>query len=222
VGDTPGYLRPYEDAVRAHGADAFESLLWRSEKAQRRRFDALASMTRLDGRVLCDIGCGRADLAAYLAEHAHPWRGYIGVEGVPALARACRERAAGAGWAGVEIVEADFVADEALPARLVAERRVEVFVVSGSLNTLDQPAALAVVERLWRAVAPVPHGAVVFNFLGDRFERPHGDDTGPAHRYDTLAVLAWALERTPIVRFRQDYLAGHDATILMGSPARHA
>ena len=40
-------------------------------------------------------------------------------------------------------------------------------------------------------------------------------DTGVATRFDTLDWLDWALRTTPNVRFRQDYLQGHDATIAM-------
>ena len=39
--------------------------------------------------------------------------------------------------------------------------------------------------------------------------------TEPAHRFDTAGMVSWALERTPGVWFRHDYLGGHDATIAM-------
>ncbi len=45
------------------------------------------------------------------------------------------------------------------------------------------------------------------------------ENTGPAKRFDTLAMLDWAMTRTPLVRFRQDYLGGHDAAITMLRPA---
>jgi hypothetical protein len=61
----------------------------------------------------------------------------------------------------------------------------------------------------------------VFNFLSDRCaEHLRRQDPTPARRFDTHAMLDWALHRCTSVRFRQDYLPhGHDATIAMITPA---
>jgi SAM-dependent methyltransferase len=211
----PDYLRPYADAVRASGP-TFGSLLWRSEEFQRKRFEVIDQMVPLRGRVVADIGCGRADLMAYLVEHGAAPARYIGVEGVAALAEECRRLAVAAGWADAAFHEADFVADPALFDRLASDAGVDVFVFSGSLNTLEERDASRVVARALAALRRAGRGDswVVFNFLsnlapGKRRIAP----TGPAHRFDTLRVLRRVLSRTPGVRFRHDYLGGHDATI---------
>ena len=83
----------------------------------------------------------------------------------------------------------------------------DVIVFSGSLNTLPQARAEQTLESAWAATAE----ALVFNFLSDRTGRPPKPESGPARRFDSLALLRWAMDRTPLVRFRQDYLKGNDA-----------
>lgn len=98
----------------------------------------------------------------------------------------------------------------------------EIFVFSGSLNTLDQVMALRVLERAWNALVPGgqgegrPGAGMIFNFLsGACGNKWRGVDTGPAKRFDPRAMMDFALGRSAKVAFRQDYLDGHDATILM-------
>jgi hypothetical protein len=207
------HLRPYVDAVDRLGA-TFEATLWASKDHQRVRFEVLAEMCPLAGMVVLDAGCARADLASFLNERGIRAATYIGIEGVPELAEAAR----GIAPAGSVIAEADFVADPGSLSRVAKEAcqtdgRVDVAVFSGSLNTLPGEDALRVLDGVW----PLCRKALAFNFLSDRCAPTFkGRDTGPAHRFDTLAALKWALSKTTQVRFRQDYFAGgHDATIVM-------
>jgi len=208
------YLEPYEVAAKRHGA-SFEATLWASRDAQRERFRIIGTMAELSGRVLLDAGSGCGDLALFLRERGvHPAR-YIGLEGVAQVASAACQCAI----PGAEFVEADFVADH----QVFSRHRPDVIVFSGSLNTLDQGEALAVLDRAWAAVGAAPclaqgqTAALVFNFLSDRCsDRLRRQDSSPARRFDTTAMLDWTLQRCPAVRFRQDYLPeGHDATIAM-------
>ncbi|MFG0307178.1 MAG: class I SAM-dependent methyltransferase [Phycisphaerales bacterium JB040] len=205
------YLDPYREAVSQVGA-RFEALLWKSAEAQAARFAAISQMCDPTGRVIADLGCGRADYASWMHGTGLEYGRYVGVEGVPELADSARERIGQESIPECEVQVADFVADEGLFARLVRTQRADTLVFSGSLNTLDQRTAEGVIERAYGALEP--RGVVVFNFLSDR----HGDDrigenTGPATRFDTARFVHWALDRSPLVRFRQDYLKGHDATI---------
>lgn len=219
MSDRPAYLRPYQDAVDAFGP-RFEALLWNRPETQLVRFEALVSMLDLDGRTLADMGCGRADLAVYLRDQGVGYGAYVGVEGVNELSLASERRAKSEGLERCSFRGYDFVADEGAFDRLVSEDHAQAFVFSGSLNTLQQAEAQRVLERAWDALASTPGGSLAFNFLSDR----HGDasradeDTGPAKRFDTLSMLEWAMERTPLVRFRQDYLGGHDAAVAMIKP----
>lgn len=213
---TGDHLKPYQEAVERFGA-CFEATLWASERHQRTRFEVLMRECPFEGLSVLDAGCARAEMLAYLGEHAVMPRRYIGIEGVEALANAARECLAGCRVASL-ILEGDFVHDSALLARAArdageSDGRADVVVFSGSLNTLKTDAAIEVLERAW----PVARRALAFNFLSDCCDDSvRGGDTGPAHRFDTRRVLGWALSRTPLVRFRQDYFeGGHDATIVM-------
>ena len=213
------HLKPYKEAVQRFGA-CFEATLWASEKHQRTRFEVLVDECPFAGVSVLDAGCARAELMAYLGERGISPRLYAGIEGVHELANAARERLKHCAIPSV-VVEGDFVADAGLLARVAkaagaagdAEGRADVVVFSGSLNTLKTEAAIRVLDRAW----PVARRALVFNFLSDCCtDEIRGGDTGPAHRFDTVRVLAWALTRTTRVRFRQDYFpGGHDATVVM-------
>jgi len=220
---TPAYLAPYQHAVDDAGA-TFESLLWRNKDFQRIRFDTLTDTGFVAGRVVADLGCGRADLLARWAERDIHYAGYVGVEGVPELAAFCRDRIERERHPHAVIEEADFAADRRLFDRLIRDRGVSVLLFSGSLNTFTQKAAIDVLERAWQSLQrdsnanpSAPPKTLVFNFLSS-YAAKEGEDLGPAHRFDTQALLRWALERTPRVRFRHDYLDGRDATIAMDTP----
>lgn len=215
VSDRP-YLEPYEKATREMGA-GFESQLWMSQDAQRTRFEVLAQVARFQDRVVADLGCGVGDLPIFLHEHARDAfpKSYIGIEGVEAMAEHARERIAVAGIDRTIFELGDFVADVDLADMLVNDAGVEVFVFSGSLNTLDIRGAQAVLESYWRALKRANRGTLVFNFLSDRHNAERTPASAPAVRFDPADLLDWALSRTPIVQLRHEYLRGHDATILM-------
>ncbi len=209
----PDYLAPYEAAVERHGA-TFESLLWHSEEFQGERFRILCEVVPVRGRVVCDLGAGRADLLTYLHTHAAGHARYIGVEAVTELADFSERRAREAGWTDAEIVRADFVSDATLMDRLVRDRGAQTLIFSGSLNTLEPRKAAMVLQRAWDAVGRIPGGALAFNFLSTHGRRMT-PQTGPARRFDPLPLVKWALRRAPSVALRHDYLGGHDATIAM-------
>ncbi|MEQ8769311.1 MAG: class I SAM-dependent methyltransferase [Phycisphaerales bacterium] len=216
--DAPGYLEPYENAVREQGA-TWGAQLWKSPEAQSARFAVACELAGIGPgggvRTIADIGCGRADLAAFIAEKGFVRGPYLGVEGVPELAQAARGRAAESGWPDCTILQGDFVADADLPARLVREHGVDAFVFSGALNTLEQDAAIETLARFWNAISG--RGVLVFNFLPTKRDPLPPAPGDPARRFDAEAALAWALAQHPSVRYRRDYLGDHDATIAIGS-----
>lgn len=210
------YLEPYRRALRRYGA-GFDALLWRSRAFQRARFAVLAEVVPLQGRVVADMGCGRADKLLWMADQDLLPRAYVGVEALPELCDLARARLARRRLANATILQADFVAQPDLFQQLTEGHGVEVILFSGSLNTLSQETALQVLTHAWSALANRRDGALAFNFLSSRWPEPAsaGD---PAHRFDPLAMLAWALDRTPLVLFRHEYLEGRDATIGMTVP----
>lgn len=226
---TVPWLEPYRHAA-ARGGASFGTLLWRSEEFQRARFRVFEQMIDLTGRVVIDCGCGRADFLAYLVERDIAYRAYVGIDALPVMVEHCENRIKKQNLLRARAVLGDFASGEAAFERYIRELGAgthavggggEVFVFSGSLNTCEQGFALGVLERAWRAIAPAPGAerpgaALVFNFLSASCGRKwKGVSTGPAHRFDPHAMLAFAMERTARVQFRQDYLDGHDATIVM-------
>ncbi|MDX9910621.1 MAG: class I SAM-dependent methyltransferase [Phycisphaerales bacterium] len=218
-GNTPrSYLRPYHDAAAQHGP-TFGALLWRNRDFQTLRFDVLAREARLAGRAVADLGCGTGDMLRRLVEAGQPPRSYVGVEGIASLAQRARAHTASAGVASVEILEADFVADERFFEKLVRQHGVDAMVFSGSLNTLSERLARRTLERAWRGVERSRDGVLAFNFLASEFRGAPTDDHGPAKRFSCARLLAWAMKKTDRVVLRTDYLDGHDATIVMFVPS---
>ncbi|MEO1008589.1 MAG: class I SAM-dependent methyltransferase [Planctomycetota bacterium] len=205
----PGYLEPYREAVRRHGP-SFEALLWRNEEFQHARFAVLAEVARPGGRVVADLGCGRGDMLPALESSGHAPARYVGVEGIEELLAACRERYAKhetARW-----LAGDFVRDRTLFETLVREHDASVIVFSGSLNTLDQRTALAVLDRAWDALHARPGGTLAFNFLTSAGRRRR-EALGPANRFRSGELFRWAQRASGRMLYRQDYLGPHDATI---------
>ncbi|HEX4054054.1 MAG TPA: class I SAM-dependent methyltransferase [Tepidisphaeraceae bacterium] len=147
----PAYLRPYLEAAERHGAK-FESLLWANPSAQAARFAALARWSELNGRIVLDAGCGRADLLEYLLDQRIQPARYIGIEAVEALAEAAetnnRPHAA--------ILRGDFVDQPAL-----LDQHAHVIVFCGSLNTLSPDDFYQTLRLAWQYT----HSELAFNFL---------------------------------------------------------
>ena len=206
------YLEPYRAAVDA-GGPAFEALLWRSREFQRIRFETIAQMADPTGRVVADLGCGRADFLAWMHEQGVAYGAYVGVEGIPELVRFCEARALDEKLPEATFVEADFAADADIFSKLVAERKIDTLVFSGSLNTFDEADALRVLGRAWDALER--GGVLIFNFLSTRHPPDASPHPDPARRFDPVRMLDWALSKSRLTRLRHDYLAGHDATVAM-------
>lgn len=147
----PAYLRPYLEAAERHGAK-FESLLWANPSAQAARFAALARWSELDGRIVLDAGCGRADLLEYLLDQRIQPAQYIGIEAVQALAQAAetnsRPRAA--------IIRGDFIDQPTL-----LDQHAHVILFCGSLNTLAPDDFYQTLRIAWQYT----QGELAFNFL---------------------------------------------------------
>jgi SAM-dependent methyltransferase len=213
------YLDPYLRAAEDFGP-GFDALLWHSPKAQQTRFRVISQMLNTAGRTLADIGCGNADLLVELHRRGRDPAVYIGVDAVPQTLAHARENAQNAGIGHAQFADHDFVRDEALPARLVDGSGIDTIVFCGSLNTLPQQRALGILGRFWDAMTARPDAVLLFNFLSDRHDRARTPATPPAVRFDAVEMVHWALDRTPLVTFRHEYLGGHDATVCMRTSPR--
>lgn len=204
------YLLPYRAMIQKHGA-SFEATGWKNRDMQITRFDVMLPMVDFTGRIVVDAGSGLGGLAEHLSTRGIEYGRYIGLDAMKKMVEQSRAKK----LAEAEFVVCDFASDVDAFSRFTKEaggKGIEVVVFSGSLNTMRQDEAIGVLERAWEAASE----AVVFNFLSNRARADMLSlDPTPAHRFDTMRLVDWALNKTPAVRFRQDYFVGHDATIAM-------
>lgn len=207
--EEPDYLGPYLRAVASHGP-GFPALLFSSRELQRRRFAVFTSAIALGGRRVADLGSGHGDLLAWLDEHEIRCATYVGVEAVAEFDVIARRRTVAR--ERVRFMCRDFVAEPELFEQLVQQHAIDTMLFCGSLNTLDDERALAVLERAW-AVLTRPGAVLGFNFLagGGEWERPVTN----LPRRDSARWVEWALARTPQILFCQHYLGAHDATLIL-------
>ena len=196
------YLKPYREALAEHGA-GFKATLWGSREAQALRFDVMIELAGLEDCVIVDVGCGQGDFAARLIERGVGFRRYVGLDALPEMVEKGAAR---------ELARCEFRAvDAAAAPTSLAVPGADFACLSGTLNTMDDEGARELVTASFEQVAQ----GVVFNFLGDRFHpRWAGKDLTPARRFDTVDWIGWAMGLTSRVRVAQDYLDGHDVTIL--------
>ncbi len=197
------YLDPYRDAQDDYGND-FRVTLWANTRSQEQRFKVFTQMCFLPGKRILDAGCSRGDLADYLTRKGVEYGRYIGIDGLPEVIDYAKKR----GLLRAEFHAGDFVADPSL----LSIGKPQVITISGTLNTMDDTTAMALLDNAWRACSE----SLMFNFLSTRVTTNTHEELGPARRLDPLVYLDWALQRTPAVQLRQDYFKrGHDATIKM-------
>jgi SAM-dependent methyltransferase len=183
---------------------------WESVEVQRTRFTVLLEAlprTILEDATILDAGCSRGDLAQFLIDARVPFARYVGIDAIPEVIAFASKRP----LPRCEFYRGDFVRD----AKVAATAKPDVTFLSGTVNTMTQDQALAVLDALWKA----SRRALVFNFLSDRASEEAALQTDPIRRLPTVELIEWAFERTPLVSFRQDYLPhGHDATISLVRP----
>jgi SAM-dependent methyltransferase len=197
------YLDPYREAYTHFGA-GFEATLWGSPESQVVRFDVIIDLAGLDGCTVVDAGCGQGDLAVRLLDRDIAFARYVGIDAVEGMIARARTRELDR----CDFLAADFVRDP----DVIAAQAPDFVCISGALNTMDEALARDVITAAFDASAQ----GVAFNFLSDRPDpRWDAQQLGPARRFDTLAWLDWAMTVTPRVAFTQDYLDGHDATIVI-------
>jgi len=197
------FLKPYRQALRRFGP-TFEATLWGSRDTQLLRFDVMIELAGFAECVILDAGCGKGDFAAHLLQRGVEFQRFIGLDALDEMIEAAAAR---------ELDRCVFQTRDVLAEpHAMAEAKADFICFSGTLNTMDEPIARGLIERAYHASAQ----GVVFNFLSDRVHARWADhDLGPARRFDTAAWLDWSLNLSTCVSFTQDYLDGHDATILI-------
>ena len=201
--DEKKYLEPYREAVERFGP-GFLATLWSSRDSQQLRFDVMINLAGFEGCTVLDAGCGPGDFAAYLLKHNVGFSRYVGIDAMPEMIAEATRR---------ELPRCEFrVADLVHDQQPLHEAQPDWVCISGMLNTMDEVTARQVVSAAYHAATQ----GVIFNFLSDRTHtRWTRYRTGPARRFNTVNWLEWSLDLTSRVTFTQDYLDGHDATIML-------
>jgi len=200
------FLKPYRDALAEHGP-GFLATLWNSPFAQRLRFDIMIDAADLSGCTILDAGSGTGDFAAHLLKRGIEFSRYIGIDGLPEQIQAARER---------HLERCEFHASDFIRSpESIGQHQPDWVCFSGSLNNMDD----ATVTHILRAAYDAASRGIMFNFLSDRGEPADmRTNPAPARRFDTLSMIDFALTLSHRVQFRQDYLDGHDATIIVERP----
>jgi SAM-dependent methyltransferase len=84
------HSRHYEGRLKEHGATA-RGMDWKDEASQRLRFEMLCGIGDLDGKSVCEIGCGAGHLVDWLRERRIAAR-YCGIDLSREMIEAARRR----------------------------------------------------------------------------------------------------------------------------------
>ena len=83
-------IKVYESLLAEHG-ETYRALDWGSRESQQKRFEVLAGIGISAGDRILDVGCGLADLNAWLIEH-RPGVKYSGIDLTPGMAERAQSR----------------------------------------------------------------------------------------------------------------------------------
>ncbi|WP_456431624.1 class I SAM-dependent methyltransferase [Nitratifractor sp.] len=142
--------RFYKEQILRYGVTA-QGVAWDSARTQRRRFAVLAEqLGDLRASTLVDAGCGFGDFYLYLEERGNLPRRYIGIDLVPQMVDAARERT------GCRILQRDILR-QSLPV-------ADWYVASGSMNLLSRTETAIFIRRCYEHARK----GFVFNLLEGR------------------------------------------------------
>jgi SAM-dependent methyltransferase len=175
--------------MEAFGESSLESLGWRGEDSQRKRFEVIAAAGDFNGCSLLDVGCGRGDLKRFLDARFKGFT-YLGLDHMPAFIEQARQ--AYAGVPKTMFVECDFTA-VTLPA-------VDYVVASGALGyrSADPAYHFEMIRKMYQCA----RRALIFNVLDAALFPVHPLLVGR----DCDEVVAYCREIAPCVRVITGYL----------------
>ena len=192
-----GRIRSYYESRLATSAEGHRVLGWENRTAQDLRFEVLVQEVPLSGRRLLDVGCGIADLWAYVEARGIDVR-YTGVDVSPGMVARARERFAGIDVRCVDVFESGSFADS----------RFHVVFASGIFN-LDLGNNYRFLERAVHRFLSLGESHVVFNLLHRRSPEPEE----PYFYYDPEKVTRMLSQYPCRVRVVDDYLP-NDFTVI--------
>jgi len=174
-----------------------QSLGWRNEESQTRRFTALSQWGNLSGLSILDLGCGRGDLKPFLDSHFDNFC-YIGVDMMPEFIVDAKARYG-------QLQNTTFLLGEFSSLTIPP---VDVIIASGSLNYQNSESQhpRPTIQRLWDACQM----GLAFNLL-DASELP---SAGLLQSYQPKEILHFCQSLDPHATLLTGYHP-EDFTILM-------
>ncbi len=169
-----------------------EILDWESMEAQHSRFAVLSEYVPLSGKSLLDVGCGLADLYAFLTEHGIRTE-YTGIDILPQMASAARER-----FPEIEIIHGDAFSEP----ELFSSRVFDVVFSSGIFN-LNLGNNIEFLENALRVFSDLSSQYIVFNLLSER-----SDDKEEKYYYYSIRDVEHVVNKFSFsnVKIVKDYL----------------
>lgn len=189
----------YDELLARHGEHP-RALGWGSHRSQETRFAALTDVADLGGATVLDVGCGLADLHAFLDARGVDAT-YTGYDIAPAVLDAARRR-----FPDLDLRLGDLMEHD-------TEELQFDFVLASGLFNLRPEHGYGYLAAMARQMYDVCRRGVAFNSLSTR-----SDLVAPGQFLaDPVRVLDLCFDITPRVVVRHDYLP-HDFTVYLYRP----
>jgi len=199
--ETARVVTHFSGLLATHGASA-RSLDWGSRHSQETRFSVLAGVGDLAHRAILDVGCGLADLHAWLLAQGTPHH-YVGLDITPAMVAQASLR-----FPDIAVHQGD-----ALTSALFPQQSFDYVFASG-LFYLRQTQPLAYLQDTVAKLFALCRRGLAFNSLSAWSPRQD-----PQEFYaDPQAVLACCRALTPRLVLRHDYHPGDFTMYLYREP----
>jgi Methylase involved in ubiquinone/menaquinone biosynthesis len=195
--DTIRITKHFSSLLASHGMSP-QSLDWGSQQTQEARFAALADIADLANTAILDVGCGLADLHAWLLARGVPHR-YTGVDVTQAMAA----------QAAARFPDAEVLHAEALKAAGLEDRQFDYVFASG-IFYLRQNDPMAYLQSAVAKMFAMCRRGIAFNSLSSWSSRQD-----PQEFYaDPLLTAAHCRTLSSRLVLRHDYHPG-DFTIYL-------
>ncbi len=182
----------YETKLRKHGASSVKSLDWGRKKSQQVRFAVLADFYPVSNKTVLDVGCGFADLYAFLRNRTKVGIRYCGIELSKKIAAVARRK-----YPRARIICGDFLAHD------FGRQKFDIVYLSGTLN-LVPPDGFDYRRRVIEKMYSLARIGVAFNLTSTYTDRHYKTD----HSYyaSPEGVLKFCKGLCDRVVLRHDYM----------------
>jgi len=171
-----------------------------SKRTQLVRFEAFLQTHDIDGKSILDIGCGTGDLWQYLQAKSISCS-YAGFDLSPVMIKRCEERFPGIAFNSGEFVEWS------------KDKQFDYTIAIG-IHNIKVDGCWEILTQMTKTQYELSRHAAHISILTDRYEgfAPH------IQAWNAERVLAMALEITPYVVMRHDYLPNDFSITLYREP----